>query len=67
MGRNVGFYSLGKRERDLRAVLRRTQQQLVVGVADVTGLEQHRGRSGSAKHVECREAMRVGTKLEPAG
>ena len=41
--------------------------RLVIGIADVAGLDQHGRRFGPAQHVECGELVRPRAKLDAAG
>jgi len=61
MGCDVGLDRLRQSQRDLGAMLGRPKLQLIIGIADVTSLEQNGGRSSPAKHMECRETVRVGS------
>ena len=40
---------------------------LIIGIADVAGLDQHRRSFGPAQHMEGGELVRPGPKLDPAG
>ena len=47
MGRDIGLDRLSERENHLRARVGLTQEQFIVGVAEITGLEQHRRGVGA--------------------
>jgi hypothetical protein len=63
---DVRFHGLGKGSHDLCAILRRPEQQFIIGVAEIPGFEQHRWSFRTMEHVERREAVRLGPKLNAA-
>ena len=64
--REVGFDRPGQREDERRPALRGHQQRLVLGIADIAGLEQHAGRFGPAQDVEGGELVRLAAGADPA-
>ena len=57
---DVGFDCLGERKRNVGAMLRVSQQGLVIDIADITRLEQDRRYLGAPQNVERGEAVRLG-------
>ena len=66
MRRDVGLDRLGEREERFGALIGVAQQKFVIRVAQISGLEQHGGRVGTAKNVEGGETVRVRPKLNPS-
>ena len=68
MRRDIGLDRLRKGKDHLRTLGRVAQQQLIVDVAEIASLEEHRGGVGAAKDMEGGEAVRIGPKLDsPCG
>ena len=63
---DVGLDRLRQRKGNRRSVPGRSKQRFILGVADVTRLEQHGGGRGPAEDMEGSEAVRLGPKLEAA-
>ena len=61
---DIRLDGLSERERNVRAVLRIAQQNLIVGIAEISRFEQHGWSTRAAKHVECGKAVRFGPEFE---
>ena len=57
---NIRLDRLSERQSDVGTVLGVSQEDLVVGVAEVARLEQDRRRTSAPQHVKRREAVRLG-------